>query len=58
VHDHRLGKRERHANQAGQALTKRVIPALHMGRFSGLFSYRRMLLLEESGWLFSNGCSN
>ena len=37
VHDHRFGKRERHANKANQALTERVIPALDMGGFSRLF---------------------
>ena len=47
VHQHRLGKRQRHAYKAGQALTQRVIPALHMGRFSRLFSYSGVLLLRD-----------
>ena len=48
VHQHRLGKRQCHAHKAGQALTQRVIPALHMGRFSRLFSYSCVLLGRRS----------
>ena len=47
VHDHRRGKRQRHADKAGQTLPQRVLPPLHMGGFSGLFAHRRVLLLRD-----------
>ena len=47
MHRCRLGKRQRHTDKAGQALTQRVIPALDMGRFSRLFSYSGVLLLRD-----------
>ena len=34
MHDLGLGKRESHADKAGQALTQRVVPTLDMGGFS------------------------
>jgi hypothetical protein len=34
VHDHRLGKREGHADKTGQSLAQRVVPTLDMGGFS------------------------
>lgn len=43
MHDLRLGKGERHAHITSETLAQRVIPPLHMGRFSGLFAYGRML---------------
>lgn len=47
VHHPRLGKRQRHTHKTGQSLAQRVIPALHVGGFSGLFSYCRVLLLRD-----------
>jgi hypothetical protein len=47
VHDHRLGKRYRHAHKTGQTLAQRSVPALHGGRFSRLFSHRNVLLLWD-----------
>src|SRR3989442_2983773 len=47
VHQRRLGKRQRPADKAGQAVTQRVIPALDMSRFSRLFSYSCVLLLRN-----------
>ncbi len=47
VHQHRPGKRERHADKTGQALAQGVIPALHMSGFSRLFSHRAVLLLRN-----------
>jgi hypothetical protein len=47
VHDHRLGKGQRHAHKTGQALAQRVIPALHMSRFPCFLSYGCMLLLWD-----------
>ncbi len=47
VHDHRLGKRERHTHKAGQALTERVIPAIYVGGLSCLFAYGCVLLLRD-----------
>jgi hypothetical protein len=44
MHDLRLGKGERHAHKTSQRLSQRVLPPLHMGRFSGLFASRRMLV--------------
>ena len=41
------GKGERHAHKTSQALASGVIPPLHVGRFSGLFAYRRMLVLRD-----------
>ena len=41
VHDHRLGKREGHADKTGQSLAQRVIPPLDMGGFSRLAGPRR-----------------
>src|SRR5438128_2001924 len=48
MHDLRLGKGERHAHKTSQTLAQRVIPALHMGRFSSLFAYCRMLFLRDN----------
>ena len=36
MHDHRLGKGQRHAHKTGQTLAHGVVPALHVSRFSGL----------------------
>jgi hypothetical protein len=47
VHDHRLGKRQRHAHKTGQALAQRVIPPLHMSRFPCFLSDYGMLLLGD-----------
>ena len=35
VHVHRLGKEYHHAHKTGQTLALRIVPALHVGRFSG-----------------------
>ena len=43
------GKRQRHAHKTSETLASGIIPALHMGGFSGLFAYRRMLVLREYG---------
>ena len=47
VHDHRLGKREGHADKTGQSLAQRVIPPLDMGGFSRFFAHGCMLLLWD-----------
>jgi hypothetical protein len=47
MHQHRLGKRERHTHKTGEALPLGVIPTLHMGSFSRLFSHGSMLLLWD-----------
>jgi hypothetical protein len=47
MHQHRLGKRERHTHKTGEALPQGVIPTLHMGSFSRLFSHGSMLLLWD-----------
>ena len=47
MHDLGLGKGERHAHKTSETLAQRVIPPLHMGRFSGLFAYRHMLFLRD-----------
>jgi hypothetical protein len=44
MHKHGFGKRERFANKTSQTLSQRVIPALHMSRFSGFLPDRCMLL--------------
>ena len=36
MHQHRFGKRERHADKTSETLTERIIPALHMGGLSCL----------------------
>ena len=36
MHDLGLGKGQRHAHKTGQSLAQRGVPALHVGRFSGL----------------------
>jgi hypothetical protein len=38
MHKQRFGERERFANKTTQPLSQRVIPSLHMRRFSGYFS--------------------
>src|SRR5690242_19958130 len=38
MHKQRFGERERFANKATQPLSQRVIPSLHMRRFSRFFS--------------------
>ena len=45
MHDHRLGKGQCHAHKTGQSLAQRIIPALDMGGFSGLFAHRNVLFL-------------
>ena len=45
VHDHRPGKGQCHAHKTGQSLAQRIIPALDMGGFSGLFAHRNVLFL-------------
>jgi len=40
------GKRERHADETGQRLSQRVVPALHLGGFSGLAGPRRSAALK------------
>ncbi len=45
VHHHGLGKRQCHAHKTGLSLAQRVLPALDMGGFSGLFTHRRVLFL-------------
>lgn len=47
MHDHRLGKGERHADKTSQTLAQRIIPALHMGCFSGFFANSSMLLVRD-----------
>ncbi len=47
VHHHRLGKGQCHAHKTGQTLPQRVVPPLHVGRFSRLFSHCRVLLLWD-----------
>jgi hypothetical protein len=47
MHDLRLGKGERHAHKTSERLSQRVIPPLHMGRFSRLFSHRKVLFLWD-----------
>jgi len=47
MHDLRLGKGEGHAHKTSETLAQRVIPPLHMGRFSRLFSHRKVLLLWD-----------
>ncbi len=47
VHDYRLGKGQRHAHKTGQTLAQGVVPPLHVGRFSRLFSHRCVLLLWD-----------
>src|SRR5947209_659459 len=47
VHHYRLGKRQRHANKTSQALTERIVPALHVGGFTRLFAYGCVLLLRK-----------
>src|SRR5712692_10853172 len=49
MHKQRFGERKRLANKTSQTLSQRVIPALHMCRFSCFLSYRCMLL-------FGNHC--
>jgi hypothetical protein len=49
VHDLGLGKGQCHAHKTGKALAQRVIPALHMGSFSCLFSHGGMLFLRDDG---------
>ncbi|SRR6266436_6013850 len=44
VHHHRLGKRQRHAHKTSQALTERIVPALHVGGFARLFAHGCVLL--------------
>ncbi len=44
MHKQRFGERKRLANKTSQTLSQRVIPALHMCRFSCFLSYRCMLL--------------
>ena len=53
VHDLGLGKRESHADKAGQALTQRVVPTLNMGGFSRLFAHGGMLLLGDDSSIHS-----
>ena len=45
MHQHRLGKRECHADKTGQTLTQGVIPPLDMGGFSRLFVHSEVLFL-------------
>jgi len=47
MHDLRLGKGERHAHKTSERLAQRVLPPLHMGRFSRLFSHRQVLFLWD-----------
>ena len=47
MHEHRLRKRQRHADKTGEPLAQRIVPALHMGGFSRLFAHRRVLLLWD-----------
>ncbi len=44
MHKQRFGERKRLANKTSQTLSQRVIPALHMCRFSCFLSYRCMVL--------------
>jgi len=48
VHDLGLGKGQCHTDKTSQALPQYVIPPLHMGRFSRLFSYSCVLLGRRS----------
>jgi hypothetical protein len=43
MHDLGLGKGERHADKTSQTLAQRVLPPLHLGRFSGLFASRHLV---------------
>src|SRR5438309_11577761 len=47
MHDHRLGKGQRHAHKTSQTLAQGVVPSLHVGSFSRLFSHRSVLLLWD-----------
>src|SRR2546425_1152387 len=47
MHEHRLSKRQRHADKTGETLAHGVVPPLHMGRFSRLLAYGCMLLLGD-----------
>src|SRR5437588_6397 len=47
MHDLRLGKGEGHAHKTSETLAQRVIPPLHMGGFSRLFSHRKVLFLWD-----------
>ena len=48
MHDHRLGKGQHHAHKTSQTLPQGVIPPLHMGGFSRLFSHSCMYGLPSS----------
>jgi hypothetical protein len=47
MHQHRLGKGQRHAHKTGEPLTQRIVPDLHVSRFSGLFAHGCVLLLRD-----------
>ncbi len=47
VHDLGFGKGQCHTDKTSQALSSCVIPALHMGRFSGLFAHSSVLLFRD-----------
>jgi len=53
MHDLRLGKGERHAHKTSQRLSQRVIPALHMGRFSGLAGLLPYVVLKAITALYT-----
>ena len=52
MHQHRLGKGQRHAHKTGEALAQRVIPALHMSGLSRLFAHSRVLLLGNHASIY------
>jgi hypothetical protein len=47
VHDRGFGKGQCHTDKTSQTLSSCVIPALHMGRFSGLFAHSSVLLFRD-----------
>src|SRR6266446_7544057 len=48
VHDLGFGKGQCQTDKTSQTLSSCVIPALHMGRFSGLFAHSSVLLGRRS----------
>jgi hypothetical protein len=47
VHHHRVGKRQRHAHKAGEALAQRIFPAFDMSSLSRLFPQCGVLLARD-----------
>jgi len=47
MHHWRFRKGERFAHKASQALSERIVPAFHVGRFTRFFSDRCVLLLGD-----------